>query len=163
MSLSTHEALSHGLQLLSCSPAQACVRRMPGFATSPELRGPERLYSLEVDYRFVVFIIQGSTKLSPLDHMMHWVFVLVQKDSNAQKESYSCTEPQRFYVYQVFTTQKEEKQKRKSQFFYRCASLNHSLGGHTCISRGVVESEISSRLKGLLKLPPQCPRLINKG
>ena len=32
--------------------------------------------------------IQGSTKLSPMDHMMHWIFVLVQKDSNAKKESY---------------------------------------------------------------------------
>jgi hypothetical protein len=36
---------------------------------------------------------QGSTKLSPVAQMSHWIFVLVQKDSNAKTESFCCTEP----------------------------------------------------------------------
>ena len=37
--------------------------------------------------------VQGSTKLFPVDHMIDWIFVRVQKDSNTKKESYVCTEP----------------------------------------------------------------------
>jgi len=40
-----------------------------------------------------LFIIQGSTKLSSEAQMGHGIFVLVQKDSIAKKESFSCTEP----------------------------------------------------------------------
>jgi hypothetical protein len=36
---------------------------------------------------------QRNTKLSPVAQMSYWIFVLVPKDSNAKKESISCTEP----------------------------------------------------------------------
>jgi len=58
--------------------------------------------------------IQGSTKLSPVDHIGCWNFVLVQKGSNAKKRKLllhgtpkDCTK---------FTTQNNEYQKRKSSF-----------------------------------------------
>jgi hypothetical protein len=35
--------------------------------------------------------------------MEHWIFVLVQKGSNAKKESYCCTEPEKDWA--KFTTQ----------------------------------------------------------
>jgi hypothetical protein len=47
--------------------------------------------------------IEGSTKLSPVDHMIHGIFFLVQKESNAKKESFCCTEPYRLFA--KFTTQ----------------------------------------------------------
>ena len=33
-----------------------------------------------------VLVLQGSKKLSPVDHMMHWIMGLEQKGSNAKKE-----------------------------------------------------------------------------
>jgi len=39
------------------------------------------------------YITQASTTLSPVDQLIHGIFVLVQKDSNAKKESYCCPEP----------------------------------------------------------------------
>jgi hypothetical protein len=37
--------------------------------------------------------IQVSTKLSPVDHLVDGILVLVQKGSNAKKESFCSTEP----------------------------------------------------------------------
>jgi hypothetical protein len=37
--------------------------------------------------------LQGSTTLSPVHHMMDWILVLVQKDSNPKNESFYYTEP----------------------------------------------------------------------
>jgi hypothetical protein len=34
--------------------------------------------------------VQGSTKMAPVDHMINWIFVLVQKDSNAKKKFFSA-------------------------------------------------------------------------
>jgi hypothetical protein len=36
---------------------------------------------------------QASIKLCPAGHLACWIFSLVQKDSNAKKESFCCTEP----------------------------------------------------------------------
>ena len=47
--------------------------------------------------------------------MSHWIFVLVQKDSNVKKESFCCTEPSRLFT--KFTTQNRTSKKRKSKFF----------------------------------------------
>jgi hypothetical protein len=38
-------------------------------------------------------VVQGNIKLFPTDHMISWIFVLVQKDSNDKNESFCCTEP----------------------------------------------------------------------
>jgi hypothetical protein len=69
-------------------------------------------------------INQGSTKLSPVDHMSHWIFVLVQKDSNAKKKSICCTEP--YSSLTKFTTQNRKSKKENQSFFIRqfCSSLN---------------------------------------
>ena len=40
-----------------------------------------------------ILYIQGSTKLSPVNHLVAGILVLVQKGSNTKKESYCCTEP----------------------------------------------------------------------
>jgi hypothetical protein len=34
-------------------------------------------------------MFQGSTKLSPVGHMIHGIFILVQKECNVKKESFS--------------------------------------------------------------------------
>jgi len=58
---------------------------------------------------------QGSMKLSPVDHLVDGILFLVQKGSNAKKESFCCTEP---IVYQVYHS-KQKSNKKKIKVFYR--------------------------------------------
>jgi hypothetical protein len=53
-------------------------------------------------------------KLSPVE-MVDGILFLVQKGSNAKKESFCCTEPERLFT--KFTTQNRKATKRKSKFF----------------------------------------------
>jgi hypothetical protein len=45
------------------------------------------IYTYTIIYMFICLCIQGSTEMTPVDHMIRWIFVLVQKDSNARKEN----------------------------------------------------------------------------
>jgi hypothetical protein len=47
--------------------------------------------------------------------MSHWIFVLVQKDSNSQKGKFLLHGKIPYQIYHC----KQEDQKRKSEFFYR--------------------------------------------
>jgi len=58
---------------------------------------------------------QGSINFFPVDHMICWIFVLVQKDSNAKKESFCCTEPSRLFT--KFTTQNRKSKNEHQSFF----------------------------------------------
>ena len=65
----------------------------------------------------VTGIFQGSTKLSPVD-MIHGIFVLVQEDNNAKKESYCCTEPSRMFtvdhmIHGIFVLVQEDSNAKK--------------------------------------------------
>jgi len=53
--------------------------------------------------------------LSPVLQLEDWIFVLVQKDSNAKKEIYCCTEPKKIGPH-LPLTQNNENKKRKSSF-----------------------------------------------
>jgi hypothetical protein len=59
--------------------------------------------------------LQGNTKLSPVNHMVHRILVLVQKDSNAKKESYFYKEPENL---DQFYHSNPWKRKKKINFFY---------------------------------------------
>jgi len=48
--------------------------------------------------------------------MIDRIFVLVQEDSNAKKESYCCTEPSRLFT--KFTTQKKKSKKEIKNFSF---------------------------------------------
>jgi hypothetical protein len=61
--------------------------------------------------------IQGSTKFSAVDHIIHWIFVMVQKDSNAKKEGYCCMEPERLFT--KFTTLNKKSKKENRSFFFK--------------------------------------------
>jgi hypothetical protein len=62
-----------------------------------------------------VAFLQGSTKLSSMDHMIHGIFVLAQKESNAKKESYFDGTSK---IDHQICHSKQEKQKSISKFFY---------------------------------------------
>jgi hypothetical protein len=47
--------------------------------------------------------------------MGHGIFVLVQKDSNAKKESFCCTEPYKLFT--KFTTRNRKRKKENQSFF----------------------------------------------
>ncbi len=61
-------------------------------------------------------MIQGRMKLSPVDHLVDGILVLVQKDSNAKNESFCFHGTLKIVT--KFTTQNKIEQKRKSKFFY---------------------------------------------
>jgi hypothetical protein len=50
--------------------------------------------------------------------MDHWIFVLVQQDSNTKKETLLIHGTLKI-VYLTYHSKEEEKKKRKSIFFYR--------------------------------------------
>ena len=58
---------------------------------------------------------QGSTKLSPLLHLKNWILVLIQKGSNAKKESNWCAEPKRLYT--NFSNENKERKRENQSFF----------------------------------------------
>jgi len=67
---------------------------------------------------------QGIIKLSPQVQMGLGIFVLVQKDSNDKKESFSYTDPKRLLT--KFTTRNRKNKKENQSFVSRqlCVSLN---------------------------------------
>ncbi len=62
----------------------------------------------------ICLTIQGNTKLSPMNHMEHWNFVLVQKDGNAKKEIYSFKGPSTLFT--KFTNQNKKSKKENQNF-----------------------------------------------
>jgi hypothetical protein len=61
-----------------------------------------------------VCVFQGSTKLSPVNHLVDGILVLVQQGSNAKREVIAA---RKLKDWTKFTTQNNQKQKRKSRFY----------------------------------------------